>query len=139
MGTVSHWGQEKNKDNIIKGLEDYLGKAKDILVDFVEDLKGTREQLLCISNEDYYLFIVNIMDIFNGTDYETFMEDTKLEDLQITEKGKKIYDFIERQYKYFDDLDMRLSIDNNAEYDIEQYVPNVCDYFILNNLLKILE
>ncbi len=139
MGNISYWGQTKDINIIKKGLEDYLKKAKDIVRDFTEDLQGNNLQLECISNEDYYLFIVNLIDIFNGEDYAEFMELENVEDLPLTEKGEKIYNFIKVNYNYFNDLDIRLSIDNNAEYDIEKYKPNVYDYIIISGLNEIIK
>lgn len=139
MGNISYWGQTKDINIIKKGLEDYLKKAKDIVRDFTEDLQGNNLQLECISNEDYYLFIVNLIDIYNGEDYTEFMELENVEDLPLTEKGEKIYNFIKVNYNYFNDLDIRLSIDNNAEYDIEKYKPNVYDYIIIKGLNEIIK
>ena len=139
MGNISYWGQTKDINIIKKSLEDYLKKAKDIVRDFTEDLQGNNLQLECISNEDYYLFIVNLIDIYNGEDYTEFMELENVEDLPLTEKGEKIYNFIKVNYNYFNDLDIRLSIDNNAEYDIEKYKPNVYDYIIINGLNEIIK
>lgn len=139
MGNISYWGQTKDINIIKKGLEDYLKKAKDIVRDFTEDLQGNNLQLECISNEDYYLFIVNLIDIYNGEDYTEFMELENVEDLPLTEKGEKIYNFIKINYNYFNDLDIRLSIDNNAEYDIEKYKPNVYDYIIIKGLNEIIK
>lgn len=139
MGNISYWGQTKDINIIKKGLEDYLKKAKDIVKNFTEDLQGNNLQLECISNEDYYLFIVNLIDIFNGEDYAEFMELENVEDLPLTEKGEKIYNFIKINYNYFNDLDIRLSIDNNAEYDIEKYKPNIYDYIIISGLNEIIK
>lgn len=144
--TITKWGQTESEQEIIKGLADYLEKAKDIIESFVMDLRKYKTELENgiiiednIAQDDYYLIMVNIIDIFNGIDYSIFMEDINMEDLKITEKGKKLYTFIKDNYKDFDNLDSRLSIDNNAMEDTDIYKPTLNDYNILNGLLEILK
>ncbi len=144
--TITKWGQTENEQEIIKGLADYLERAKDVIESFVIDLQKYRTELENgiiiednIVQDDYYLVMVNIIDIFNGIDYSIFMEDVNMEDLKVTEKGKELYTFIKDNYKDFDNLDNRLSIDNNATEDTDIYKPTLNDYIILNGLLEILK
>lgn len=144
--TITKWGQTENEQEIIKGLADYLERAKDVIESFVIDLQKYKTELENgiiiednIVQDDYYLVMVNIIDIFNGIDYSIFMEDVNMEDLKVTEKGKELYTFIKDNYKDFDNLDNRLSIDNNATEDTDIYKPTLNDYIILNGLLEILK
>lgn len=144
--TITKWGQTENEQEIIKGLADYLERAKDVIESFVIDLQKYKTELENgiiiednIVQDDYYLTMVNIIDIFNGIDYSIFMEDVNMEDLKVTEKGKELYTFIKDNYKDFDNLDNRLSIDNNATEDTDIYKPTLNDYIILNGLLEILK
>lgn len=144
--TITKWGQTESEQEIIKGLADYLERAKDVIESFVIDLQKYRTELENgiiiednIAQDDYYLIMVNIIDIFNGIDYSIFMEDVNMEDLKVTEKGKELYTFIKDNYKDFDNLDNRLSIDNNATEDTDIYKPTLNDYIILNGLLEILK
>lgn len=144
--TITKWGQTESEQEIIKGLADYLERAKDIIESFVMDLRKYKTELENgiiiednIAQDDYYLIMVNIIDIFNGIDYSIFMEDVNMEDLKVTEKGKELYTFIKDNYKDFDNLDNRLSIDNNAMEDTDIYKPTLNDYNILNELLEILK
>lgn len=144
--TITKWGQTESEQEIIKGLADYLERAKDIIESFVMDLRKYKTELENgiiiednIAQDDYYLIMVNIIDIFNGIDYSIFMEDINMEDLKVTEKGKELYTFIKDNYKDFDNLDIRLSIDNNAMEDTDIYKPTLNDYNILNGLLEILK
>lgn len=144
--TITKWGQTESEQEIIKGLADYLERAKDVIESFVIDLQKYKTELENgtiiednIAQDDYYLIMVNIIDIFNGIDYSIFMEDVNMEDLKVTEKGKEIYTFIKNNYKDFDNLDNRLSIDNNATEDTDIYKPTLNDYIILNGLLEILK
>lgn len=144
--TITKWGQTESEQEIIKGLADYLERAKDIIESFVMDLRKYKTELENgiiiednIAQDDYYLIMVNIIDIFNGIDYSIFMEDINMEDLKVTEKGKELYTFIKDNYKDFDNLDNRLSIDNNAMEDTDIYKPTLNDYDILNELLEILK
>lgn len=144
--TIAKWGQTESEQEIIKGLADYLERAKDVIESFVMDLRKYKTELENgiiiednIAQDDYYLIMVNIIDIFNGIDYSIFMEDINMEDLKVTEKGKELYTFIKDNYKDFDNLDNRLSIDNNAMEDTDIYKPTLNDYNILNGLLEILK
>lgn len=144
--TITKWGQTESEQEIIKGLADYLERAKDVIESFVMDLRKYKTELENgiiiednIAQDDYYLIMVNIIDIFNGIDYSIFMEDINMEDLKVTEKGKELYTFIKDNYKDFDNLDNRLSIDNNAMEDTDIYKPTLNDYNILNGLLEILK
>lgn len=144
--TITKWGQTESEQEIIKGLADYLERAKDVIESFVIDLQKYKTELENgtiiednIAQDDYYLIMVNIIDIFNGIDYSIFMEDVNMEDLKVTEKGKELYTFIKDNYKDFDNLDNRLSIDNNATEDTDIYKPTLNDYIILNGLLEILK
>lgn len=144
--TITKWGQTESEQEIIKGLADYLERAKDIIESFVMDLRKYKTELENgiiiednIAQDDYYLIMVNIIDIFNGIDYSIFMEDINMEDLKVTEKGKELYTFIKDNYKDFDNLDNRLSTDNNAMEDTDIYKPTLNDYNILNGLLEILK
>lgn len=144
--TITKWGQAESEQEIIKGLADYLERAKDVIESFVMDLRKYKTELENgiiiednIAQDDYYLIMVNIIDIFNGIDYSIFMEDINMEDLKVTEKGKELYTFIKDNYKDFDNLDNRLSTDNNAMEDTDIYKPTLNDYNILNGLLEILK